>query len=328
MPVTPSQFKLLGNRPSKLDNALMCGASAADPLDVSGRAALMGTYFHAVCEGSPEALNLSNLLTREERDEVNQWHAPLPITLDGVELNYGQAEHELELGLTMDGCHAPSGEVLTAGTADMAWHIGDTAYVGDIKKRTESVLAGADSLQLAAYGLAYADKVRASTLRVGLWDATEGFWLWGPELDMQWDAPALFELVKAAALNPTDRFTTGAHCRGCYRRLRCDAHVLPPVLARTELAALTTDGINAENAAELARVVFAGIDVFTQARETLKAYVAQGGEIRDGKRIWRPSERQGRESVSVRELRAKLGAGAEEFIKRGAAYSQFDWVKV
>jgi hypothetical protein len=327
MPATPEQFTLLGHRPSHLDRTLMCGAAGADPIDKSGRAALMGTYFHAVCEQSPGALELVNLLMKEERDEVNGWSAPLPITLDGVELNYGYAEHEVELGLTTEGKYAASGEVLTGGTADMVWHLNGTVYVGDIKKRTESVFEGAESLQLTAYGLAAADKYKARTLRCGLWDATEAFWLWGNPIDMEWDAPALFELVKAAALNPKDRYTTGAHCRGCYRRLRCDAHVLPPVLQRTELAALTQDGITPENVAELARVVFAGIDVFNQARETLKAYVLQGGEIRDGKRVWRSSTRKGRESVSVKDLRAGLGDQAEGFIKRGQDYEQFDWVK-
>ncbi len=326
MPATPEQFTLLGHRPSKLDSTRFCGASGKDPIDQAGRAALMGTYFHAVCEGNaPEALNLAQLLTPDERDETNSWTAPLPCVLDGVELNYGHALHELALGLTMDGRYADSGDVLTGGTTHMAWHIASTAYIGDIKKRTDSIIDGAETLQLAAYGLAFADKVGAEKLRCGLWDATEGFWLWSREFDLEWDGPALFESVKAAALNPPDRYTTGAHCRGCYRRLRCEAHVLPPVLRKTELAALTEDGITQENIAELATVVFAGLDVYEKARDTLKAAVAQGIELRDGNRVWAPSERRGRESVDIKALRAELGDKAERFIKRGSPYSVFDW---
>lgn len=329
MPATPEQFQLMGHRPSKLDVTLLCGAAGADPIDTTGRAALMGSYFHAMCSNDQAEMDrYANLLTKEELDDTKNWSAPLPITLDDNNLVYGNAQHELAVGLTVDGHYAASGEVLTGGTLDMAWSFGDIAYIGDIKKRTASVIEGADSLQLMAYGLAFADMVGATALRCGLWDATEAFWIWSEPIDLFWDGPAILEKIRTAALNPPTQFTTGAHCRSCYRRMRCEAHLLPVTLKGTELGALTEEGITSpEKATELALLAFTMRDISDKAIDTLKAYVLQGGEIRDGNRIYSPSERQGRESVSVKDLRAGLGQDAEQFIKKGQPYTQFDWRK-
>lgn len=331
MPDTPDRYTLIGNRPSTLGMALYCGQSPrlGAELNVSLRSGAMSTFAHAVFSGDPKALDLKVSLTPEEIAEVNTWHAPLPIEVNGRRLVYADAVKELPVGLTMDGRYAESGEVLTGGTLDLAWLYEDVAYVGDLKKSTYRVSDGPDSLQLAAYGLAFASKVGATHLALGLWDLTEGFWTWGNLIDLEWDGPALFQQVKVAALN-RGGFATGPHCRSCFSRMRCPAHLLPATEAVKEsplkVFSEPTEITN-ENAARYLQLALSMRDVSDLAMETLKVWALEHGGIRDGAKVWAPQERNGRESVSVKDVREALGSDADRIVRRGKPYTVFDWRK-
>lgn len=331
MATTPEQYTLIGHRPSALDQAFYCGQSAElNAKHGAGRAALLGSAFHAACSGSSNSQHLRSLLTIDERNQLDQMHSPLPITVNGVELVYADAAKELPVGLTLDGQYAESGEVLTAGTLDLAWTFrhGEqrTVYVADIKKRTANVENGPDSLQLAAYGLAFASKVQADYLCMGLWDATDAFWLWGELVDMEWDAPALFERVKAAALNRGE-YVTGRHCMSCYACLHCPEQVLPAIAQQTELAALTDGSITPDNAPKLLRLATMMEETGKQARMLLKMYAKHGGIVRENGKVWGPSMRRGRESVSVKAVRDAFGDKADKVIKVGESFEVFAWTK-
>lgn len=327
MPSTPEQYILLGHRPSALDQAFWCGRSAAlNAEHGAGRSALLSSAFHAACSSSPDAQRLRSLLTVDERNELDKMHAPLPITVNGVELVYEQATKELPVGLTMDGQYAAEGEVLTAGTLDLAWTFrhGEqrTVYVGDIKRHVHSE----HELQLAAYGLAFASKVQADYLCLGLWDATDAIWSWGELIDMEWDAAPLFERVKAAALNRGE-YVTGRHCLNCYAALHCPEQVLPAIVKQTELAALTDGSITPENAPQLLRLATAMEETGAQAKKLLKMYAKQGGIVREHGKVWGPSMRKGRESVSVARVREVFGEQADKAITRGEPYEVYAWTK-
>ena len=62
----------------------------------------------------------------------------------------------------------------------------------------------------------------------------------------------------------------------------------------------------------------------------LKAQAARNGGFlsEDKKKRWTVFMRQGRESCSVKAVRERFGAEAEEVIKRGAEYPFPGWVNV
>lgn len=333
-------YKLTGARPSALPVARFCGQAAGLSSKYgTGRAAKMGTAFHALCADAPDKHDRLKELSTEERAELNSWHWPTPIEVAGVKLVYADAEKEFEVGLNENGEFVRPGtvdkpaEAITAGTVDLCWvkevHGAKVAFVGDLKKTHWAASDGPESLQLVAYALAVAARDDVDYFAMGIWDCTEGEWLWS-ELYDRWslDTAALLSTVLFAAQNQGE-YTTGVHCKSCYGRLHCPEYALPASLANTRLAKFTDGNITTDNAVELALFVGAAKDIILRAEDTLKEWAKRNGGIHDPqtRKVWAPVRMTGRETADIPQLKKDLGAGAAKYLRQGSPYEQMRWLK-
>lgn len=227
-------------RMSSLPLAEKCGAAASlSARHGSGRPAAMSKAFHAKCAGAPEAFRLIGALSHAERDEIAEWKAPADALVnDLVTLDYPSAAKELEVGLDVFGEFVDIAEnALTWGHLDFAWlrevPIDEgsgllVAFVADIKKSVWTTPDGPESLQIHAYGRAFAKKVGAQAYCTGIWAAKEGKWLWSTEI-IHLDGPRaqeIWERISFAASN-TGEASTGRHCDSCFARMHCPEYLLP-----------------------------------------------------------------------------------------------------
>ena len=323
------------NRMSSLDITQYCGAAGTlSQLSASGRPAVMGSAFHAVCSNDADKNDWLMKLTADEREEVKEWHKPAPLTIDVLgtetEFLYADASKEMEVALNSKGehCQASDPDCISVGHFDMSW-VTDVnsqriVIVGDIKKSAFTV-DGPDTLQLTGYGLAVADMVKADGYIPAIWAATEGRWMVG-KLVMLDDAGGQWARVKHAATNVSERETMGNHCSKCYGWQRCKAYTL---MATDPSMTALMDGVlvTEENAADMLIRADALVRVGKLAKERLKLYAAKT-PISDGNgKVWKSVGSKGRESVmGAKKLRAAMGKEAERYIKRGAAVSSFRWV--
>lgn len=326
---------ILGNRMSALPVTEFCGHSATlGDESGSGRSAAMSTWFHAECSGKGQ----KPALTPEELEEVKYWVKPDKVTLPdtGEVLLYSEADTELEVTLEFDN-------VVSVGHLDFAWVVralvnvgeGDearVAYVADIKRGVYTASDGPDSLQLHAYGQAYAKLHNCDFYVTGIYVAEDGEWFWSSEMvEVGSEAyEAKRERLHLAVTNVGGQPSTGSHCRQCWNRLRCSAHVLAGVTAVTDLAPVCDGGqLTSENALKVLLAAEAALDVGKRAKDAVQAWVAQGNTLEDPSngKVYKPVPCRGRESVSVGDLRKELGPLAEKHIKRGASFMQHRWVK-
>lgn len=332
-----SAFKRTGNRVSLLDIARFCAKGPElSEKHGAGRAAAVSKAFHAKAANAPGWREEWQLLTADEREQVEALKMPGTIIMqegdDRVELDYASAEKELLLGLTDSGSYADptKRDVLLRGFMDFAW-VRDVrgqkvAYVADIKLN-EWTSSGPDSLQVMAYGFAYADLRGCDAFVTAIWSASQGTWEWGEWVDLSSAKAAdLWATVKAAANNREGGFVTGQHCRGCYARLHCSEHVLP---VNGALAELATGDLTNGGALKALLAVQAAEEVIDKAKKTLQEAVRRGLQIRDPKtgKVWKPAKCRGRESMDLDAIKAELGDDARRFVKRGADYERFSWVK-
>jgi hypothetical protein len=331
-------------RASALGIARYCGAAPrlAARINVGGRAAAMSSAFHARAANQPGWQALYENLTEEERAGVDTWKTPEPLQLCGATLHYENAHHEARCALNRFGAHVEYGDpaAITQGTADMVWAVeqwdedslvntGTIIVVGDIKKSRFTTAEGPRSLQLLSYALAFADKHHAIAFACAIWISEESRWDIGEVIHMDSDAAAdAWRAVKSAAM-ADDAYNTGAHCRDCYSRLQCPAHLLP-VTTESALAPFASPGgITAENAAQAVHVVQAMEDACEKARDTLKAYAQQNGGIFDPKtgKVWKAVMTKGRPSLHREALEAAHPGLLEMFTRSGPPYPMFKWVK-
>lgn len=312
------------------------GSAKLSDDDVSSRAAFLGTVFHRWCSDERGAEELFAQLSLEEKAEVSSWHRPMTLELDGQVFEYASAETELEVGLTHNGqyCDADDPNLATLGHLDMAWHDGNRAVVVDIKRGLWTSSADPHSLQLLAYGLAYASKVDADVVQTGIWSAVDGYVKWGEpfEMDSEFASEALKMVLSAA--KAAGGFVTGAHCRThCYHRQRCPAYALP--VAEVDNGASLYKAISLEDittpdkARELLQFKERASQTLDALDGLLKEYVKKVGPI--------PSERGDMEYNAVQckgrdsfDSKAALTNHPElaRFIRRGKPYHQFRWSKV
>jgi len=307
-----------------------CGRAAG--LDRgAGRAAAVSSAFHAQASGATDAKDMIARLTDEEQAELTDWSIPADIVLEhGAVLSYVDAEKELRMALDRFGRAVKPGDpsAETVGSLDMAWRDGGIAYIGDIKRssRTSSV----DSLQLIAYGFAYAALHGCHAFRCGIWALDDATWLpWGNVVVI--DSPEgehLWARVLASARNTGGDYATGPHCRDCWSRFRCPAYLLPPEVAETSLAPLAEGNVvlGAENAYQLLSLVERAETTIEAAKGTLKVYAERHG-IRDGAgKVYTASMVSGRATLDQKALLAAIPE-AGQYMKKGAPYSVIKWLK-
>jgi hypothetical protein len=299
----------------------------------SGRPAAMSSAFHAHVAGDH---SLILRLTDEEREELADWRAPTNVILaDGTTLIYADAEKELEVCLSPMGWACTADEAISVGHLDFAWTVGDEsghplAYVADIKKSRWTTVDGPESLQLHAYGLAYAQLRGCVGYCTGIYIPTEGEWIWSKRLiEIGSDEhAAIWSELLAAATHESDVGSTGPHCSNCYARLHCPEWTLPAVLAPTILGPLAAGQVpDPARAADLVRQLIAAEALYAKAKTNLKEWVRRGQlQVIDGDKQWAPVKMTGRVGVDREKLERELGGEAERFLTKGNDYLQFRWI--
>lgn len=307
----------------------------------SGRAAAMGTAFHAYCSSDPKADDLLARLSDEERAEVLSWERPADIVVGDVMLRYDDAAHEAAVAFTAKGqpCEHGSPEALTEGHLDMAWEVvvngKKVAYIGDIKKTRFTTTDGPDSLQTTAYGFAWALKHGCDAFCAGIWMATEAEWHWGDLVYLDSDKAAeLWEQIVAAATNKDGQYATGSHCRGCYERLRCPAHLVAPGDISQALSLLQGPLSESDEGRvrDLLLQAQAAEDAIKVVKATAQEYATRFG-LRDPEtgKVYKPVHVKGRESFDGKALKKDAEVDpalvpALKYFKRGASYEQWRWL--
>jgi hypothetical protein len=322
-------------RMSLLPHAAICGASAAlSERFGAGRPAAMSKAFHALASGDSDASRLISLLSDIEKREIMTWKMPATVIIDGVTLEYRHADKELTVGFDSMGFYDDSAEAMCIGHLDFAWapETSRHVFVADIKKSSYTTPDGVDSLQLHAYGWAYATLHDRPSYMRGLWIASESEWQWAPDpiVLSSAEGSTIWHRILLAANNPSTEYSTGPHCTSCWSRLHCPEYALPLATVDSWLAPVADGGVPTnEQAADILRKATAVKDVAELVIENLKAAIRHGGltiEDRDGRR-WLPVQCKGRHSVSMEKLRRGLGQNAEQYIRRGAPFEQFHWIK-
>lgn len=116
--------------------------------------------------------------------------------------------------------------LLTAGRLDAGYPERGVAVVFDSKTGRTLPTPAERNLQLWSLGLAYADKLDAEALRVGLYFARTGEFEWYPSatgavaLDSDEAARRWADVERAALLDETPR--PGPHCGSCWERKACE----------------------------------------------------------------------------------------------------------
>lgn len=327
-----------GWRMSALPVAQFCGKSAElGQRYGAGRGAAMGSAFHSRCADEPDADKLAASLSHEELEEIATWHRPSDVDLgDGVILTYADADKEGTLALDLDGeyCEPKDPRCVTVGHYDFAWVVTldgmRTAYVADIKRSEWTTSEGAQSLQLLAYGVAYASKHNCDAFCVGIFAATEGEWQWGDIHEMLFDGPAVAERVVHAALNK--EVSTGGHCSNCYVRLHCAEHLMPAEVAKhiKEFTMATDSAEPITTQAEALKHIRLAEAMETMAKAAkghAREYARRYGGIEDGDAFYGMVESKGRKSFKGTQFAEKHPELYEEFSKRGPPTFGFRWLK-
>ncbi len=310
------------NRMSILPVAQFCGlASRLAAQHGAGRAAALSTAFHAICAGEDETTATAGL-TDDECQELLQLHPPVDVEVNGVTLRYPEAKHEVEVKISID-------DEFCVGHVDGYWVMDDIAYVADIKL-TRWASKGPNTLQLLAYGMAVAETYGCHAFYTGIWAATEGEWNWSQVHDVWKDGPRIYAQIAHASTNNSDTGDTGPHCSDCYNRLHCPEYLLP-VSRESWLAPLSRDGeLTNDIAREMLERVERAERVVKAAKSSLREYARRIGGIGDPASglVWRPYEVKGKAStISVKEVRERFPALANELIKSGAPYARYGWRK-
>jgi hypothetical protein len=300
-----------------------CGKATAHDIG-SGRAAAMGTAFHARCCKAPDASALFDLLSTAEQLELDEWKKPEPIVLDGFECRYEGAMVEVALGGDINGecCDIDAPQCVLTGHADMYWVHGDTLLLGDIKKTKWTTTDGPESLQLHAYAQLLAAKHGCTRYRCGLWIADEGFWIWGDVIECtSIRALKVWAVIQAILDRETVEYATGPHCRNCYGRTRCPAYMVEGKVPGTDIA---PEDMTNGHALELLSAAKRLEDLAEGMSEFARAWALRNGGVKDGNKVYRPVRTQGRESADLKAIKAD---GLTQYVKRGAEFEQWRWLK-
>ena len=229
--------------------------------------------------------------------------------------------------------------MISQGTADCVWVEGEFVVVVDFKSGTRAewnVPKPADNLQLLGYGIAFADLLGKTKVKLGIYLAHEERWDWA-EIDLDTEeGTTAWERVRGAALHDPSEAVLGAHCNECWTRLQCPAFILPAISEidrESALAPLAQPLEGPIEPAKLLRLLNAAKameGLAESAKEFAKAYVAQHGPLVVDGQQWGPIDVKGKENTSIAKLREAglyeraLAVGA---VTQGAPTKQHRWTK-
>lgn len=328
-----------GHRISSLPIAEFCAqAPRLSEQSGSGRAAAQSSAFHAWCAGDPDADKMLARLTDDEREQLKAWKMPAPVHVsDEITLYYADAEKEFTVALDERGDYTEDDDdALTVGHPDLAWCVEvdgqRVVYLVDMKRTSFTSNDGPESLQLHAYCQAYAAKHGADAYVPGEWILEEGQYRWGQMVDCYSPrAFALMERVLAAAGHSGEQYSTGSHCRSCWGRLQCPAHIVPVQDPESALAPFSKpDGLNPDNELRAVLSYQAASDLLKQVKDTLEAYAEQRGGIPDGNgKVWRKvSSPGGGSTFDVTRFKKENPQLVEQYQKKtGPRSLGFRWTK-
>lgn len=340
-------------RISSLPVAEFC--SMADKLgaDVASVNAARSTCFHSYCETGrwPEAVKN---LPEQDFKEIQRWKVPTVYFHNHhdksgdttYKLHYKDAVKETRVSLdkdfnfveTRDGIKpeeiaAEYPHIMCSGTADMAWHLPslDLVVVEDIKSSVFAVKAREKSLQLHAYGIAFAKKVGAKYYKVGIWDATDGKHYMGDVIALDsWECEEYKERIRTASFNIGDQYTTGTHCGGCWKRDNCSAHLVD-VGGDNQFSKVL--GPNpSEDDIRSAMVAAKGLETLSKkVMDICKSWAERHGGVpsEDGLKVYKPMLRNGRKSLDTDAVATALGVDSlDGYMVKGNDFVVFDWVNL
>jgi hypothetical protein len=336
-------------RISSLPVAEYCAMSDKIGVDVASVNAARSTCFHSFAETGrwPESVNN---LPEQDFAEIQRWKRPtVLIHKDGdtvVRLDYKDAIKEIVVALDKDfnfvevDPAVPQKDIesrypnaITVGHLDMAWDLPglDLVVVEDIKSSIFAVKSREKSLQLHAYGIAFAKKMGRSRYKVGIWDATDGKHYMGEVISLDsWECEEYKERIRTACRNDGVQYTTGTHCGGCWKRDICPAHLVD---AGGDNQFADVMGPNpTEDAIRAAMVAAKGLETLSKkVMDICKGWSERHGGVRseDGLKVFKPVLRSGRKSVNMELLQQDLGlTDLEKYKTQGNDFLVYDWVNV
>lgn len=301
----------MGWRMSSLPIAQYCGQSPRlGEQHAAGMAALQSSCFHAKLAGDTAWEAMYTRLPEKQQQELDEWKDPDygDISIRGLDNPHWSGrpdffERELALNSSLETqltC-VTDPTPLTVGHADMLWHprrMGgkEIAIVCDAKRTRWT--SNLDSLQLDAYGWAWAKLCGADGYMVGLYILEDGEWQWRKK-------PVLFASVEAAEI--ADRLIVaannqetviGPHCSDCYQCGHCPEFMLPVVGHAVSAGSLGWEAIDTLSdggeitpriAPHILRLKKAAQELVKLTDTRIKAYVQEHGHIVENGKKWGPS---------------------------------------
>jgi hypothetical protein len=336
-------------RISSLPTAEFCPKVDKIGQDVESTQSARSTVFHAYCETGkwPEGLHT---LPESDREEISKWSIPMPFaykngdTTHGLEYRNSMKELRVALDANFEYVEVdpaiPQSEIATrhpevmiCGHLDMAWLIpgADLVIICDIKSSIYAVADRCDSLQLHGYGLALAKKLKVGRYLTSIWDASDGrYYVSASAIEVDgFEAAAIQDRIARAATERDGGFVTGTHCRGCWKRTRCPAHLVDVPEGEFN-AVLSGNAKEADIRHALVKQKQLG-DLSNRLAEACKDWVAAHGPVRseDGKKQYRCEMRRGRKGLDKEAVARALGvADLKDYEKIGRDHEAFDWRKV
>lgn len=334
-------------RMSNLPVLEFCGMSDQLQQNVESTNAFRSTIFHKYCETGEWPAEI-NRLSENDRQEISRWKVPTLFISEkhGLKLDYKDAEKECLLALDtsfdiipglVDGLSQEElskvPNLMTAGHLDMAWDVPelDLIVIFDIKSSIFAVKDGCESLQLHAYGLAYALKKGRSKYITGIWDASEGKAHWGKITEVNtFEFEAIKERIRAACSNNSDKYTRGSHCGSCWKRDSCPAHLVD--VGSDNRFASIFNGTATEREYREALVAVKGLgELANKVTEACKSWAERKGGIRseDGRKVYKPILVRGRQSLDEDAIMKDLGVESlDKYKKQGSDFKKYDWVLI
>jgi hypothetical protein len=298
---------------SSLPIAQYCGLSPKiGEVHGAGMAAAQSTAFHAMLAGDPSAASLISALPEDLQNELAEWvdpwgdgelAIPHPLRCDRWPEMVLALPDAVELEVTL-------GDDASVGHLDMGWEPIDCdggKFVTICDAKRTRYTSSLDSLQLDAYGMAYADMHGADGYMVGIYVIDEGRFIWRSEPTITGSFDGMLIRERLMAATATEETRTGPHCADCYSAQYCHEYMTPALSVMADKAgrrAVTVMAddyageLTGEDVSMLLDLSRAAKMIATAAMAKAKGYVTAGGLVEDssGKR-WslrgggKPSER-------------------------------------
>lgn len=335
-------------RISSLPSLEFCGRSDQIAKGVNTSNAFRSTCFHKYCESGEWPAEVSKL-SEQDFTEVKRWKKPGRLRLEkfsGRILTYEESKKEVLVALDRDFNYIDlpnelsqdeldkRDDVFVAGHLDMAWYLPELSLVvvSDIKSSIFAVKDRAESLQLHGYGVAYAKKCGAGRYITSIWDASDGKYFLSERVVEfnSFEGLEVQERIRLAAVNPSDSYTKGTHCSGCWKRDSCPAHLVDLGSENRFQKLFSADCTESDVREALIQIKgFGGL--LEKASDRCKDWVSQHGPIRDetGKKEWAAQLRPGRKSLNQDAVAKDLGlTNLDKYMKKGEDYRAYDWRNV